>query len=273
MWKSVNPSLAARCIAESGGAKPATVTIENVQQTLVACATSLAAPLLERVAAGKALNYVGDPRPGVGLWADGLPDIVWCDVAAGEFIMGSTKQADGMARDDEMPQHCLFLAAFFIARYPITNAQFQTFIDDGGYTDKWRKCWTEAGWAWRSDRLLWEGGITPGIYVSRSLLKEKGLDWPDPDIKRLVRQYDPQTKIVVAILTGLDQDYYRVGVPGRTPAAAFAAVGAQLGEMVLRPGELERWTKGKNRAKRRRTPYGSLHVQLLSTLQNGAQTC
>lgn len=80
-------------------------------------------------------------------------------------------------------------------------------------------------------------------------------------------------KIVVAILTGLDQDYYRVGVPGRTPAAAFAAVGAQLGEMVLRPGELEQWTKGKNRAKRRRTPYGSLHVQLLSTLQNGAQRC
>ena len=122
MWKSVNPSLAARYIAESGGAKPATVTIENVQQTLVACATSLAAPLLERVAAGNALNYVGDPRPGVGLRADGLPDIVWCDVAAGEFIMGSTKQADGMARDDEMPQHCLFLPAFFIARYPITNA-------------------------------------------------------------------------------------------------------------------------------------------------------
>lgn len=92
---------------------------------------------------------------------------------------------------------------------------------------------------------LWEGGITPGLYVSRSLLKEKGLDWPDPDIKRLVRQYDPQTEIVVAILTGLDQDYYRVGVPGRTPASAFTAVGVQLGEMVLRPGELERWTKGK----------------------------
>jgi len=50
---------------------------------------------------------------------------------------------------------------------------------------------------------------------------------------------------VVAILTGPDHDYYRFGVPGRTPAAAFAAVGAQLSEMALRPGELERWTNGK----------------------------
>lgn len=24
----------------------------------------------------------------------------------------------------------------------------------------------------------WEGGITPGLCISRSLLKEKGLDWP-----------------------------------------------------------------------------------------------
>ena len=54
-----------------------------------------------------------------------------------------------------------------------------------------------------------------------------------------MRQYDPQTEIVVAILTGPDQDYYRVGVPSRMPAAAFTAVGAQLGDMVLRPGELE----------------------------------
>jgi formylglycine-generating enzyme required for sulfatase activity len=146
----VNPSLSARCIVESGGAKPADVTIAKVQQTLVGLATSLTAPLKVRVAAGNALNTLGDPRPGVGLRADGLPDIVWCDVPAGEFIMGSTKQADGMARDNEKPQRRLFLPIFSIARYPITNVQFQAFIDDGGYTDKWRKCWSEAGWESRN---------------------------------------------------------------------------------------------------------------------------
>ncbi len=75
------------------------------------------------------------------------------------------------------------------------------------------------------------------------MLKERGLDWPDPDIKRMVRAYDPQTEIVVAILSAADQDYYRFGIKGKTPAAAFAAVGAQLGEMVIEPGELERWAR------------------------------
>lgn len=89
----------------------------------------------------------------------------------------------------------------------------------------------------------WEGGITPGLYMTRGLLKEKGLDWPDPDIKRLVREYNAQTEIVVAILTGSDQDYYRFGIRGKTPASAFAAVGAQLSELEIRPGELERWAK------------------------------
>lgn len=89
----------------------------------------------------------------------------------------------------------------------------------------------------------WAGGITPGFYVTRAMLKERGLDWPDPDIKRMVRAYDPQTEIVVAILSAADQDYYRFGIKGKTPAAAFAAVGAQLGEMVIEPGELERWAR------------------------------
>ena len=31
----------------------------------------------------------------------------------------------------------------------------------------------------------WPGGITPGLYVSRKLLGEAGLDWPDTDIKRM----------------------------------------------------------------------------------------
>jgi hypothetical protein len=80
-----------KAVAQSA---PTTVTIENVQQTLVACATSLAAPLLERVAAGEALNDVGDPVlaffSGCGQTA-GLPDIARCDVAAGAVYHGQHK--------------------------------------------------------------------------------------------------------------------------------------------------------------------------------------
>ena len=53
-----------------------------------------------------------------------LPDIDWVEIPAGEFIFGEEKQ-----------QLRLTLETFYIARYPITNAQYQAFIDDGGYVD------------------------------------------------------------------------------------------------------------------------------------------
>ncbi|MEW8403325.1 MAG: SUMF1/EgtB/PvdO family nonheme iron enzyme, partial [Candidatus Thiodiazotropha taylori] len=58
-----------------------------------------------------------------------LPDIDWVEIPGGEFIYGEEKQ-----------QQHLTLESFFIARYPITNAQYQTFIDAGGYEEErwWR---------------------------------------------------------------------------------------------------------------------------------------
>jgi formylglycine-generating enzyme required for sulfatase activity len=112
------------------------------------------APLgaVERAEAGKALAKLGDPRPGVGLREDGLPDIEWCTVPAGPFLMGST-DADEMASDREKPQHTYKIdRAYAISRYPITNAQYAAFTQAGGYTA--RRYWTAAGWAWRE-----RGGI------------------------------------------------------------------------------------------------------------------
>ena len=37
-------------------------------------------------------------------------------------------------------------APFWIGRYPVTNSQYQAFIDDGGYSE--RKWWSDAGWGW-----------------------------------------------------------------------------------------------------------------------------
>jgi len=69
----------------------------------------------------------GDPRFGVGLDADGLPEIDWVKIPAGEFIYGE-------GSDEEKRQ----LEAFEIARYPVTNAQYQAFVDDGGYeNERW----------------------------------------------------------------------------------------------------------------------------------------
>ncbi len=97
------------------------------------------APVQRRVAAGNALGQVGDPRFS-GPYLE--PELV--TVPAGEFWMGSeTKAAD----DDEKPVHRVSLPEFQMARYPVTNAQYQVFVDAGGYDE--RRYWTEAGWAWR----------------------------------------------------------------------------------------------------------------------------
>ena len=36
-------------------------------------------------------------------------------------------------------------APFLLGRYPVTNSQYQAFMDDGGYSD--RKWWSDAGWS------------------------------------------------------------------------------------------------------------------------------
>jgi len=50
-------------------------------------------------------------------------------VPAGEFIMGSDPAYDTSAREDELPQHTVDLAEYYIGKYPITNAHYQVFMD------------------------------------------------------------------------------------------------------------------------------------------------
>ncbi|MBE2233803.1 MAG: SUMF1/EgtB/PvdO family nonheme iron enzyme, partial [Anaerolinea sp.] len=114
---------------------------------------TLSVPGALRAEAGRTLARLGDPRPGVGVRGDGVPDIEWCPVDGGEFIMGNTEQTDREAYADEMPQHRPSLGAFAISKYCVTNAQFDVFVQDGGYSDRhWRSCWTEAGLRWKRDR-------------------------------------------------------------------------------------------------------------------------
>jgi len=115
----------------------------------------------DRAAAGRTLARLGDPRPGVGLRQDGLPDIVWCEVPAGEFIMGTRKEdipalmkkygGDRQWYESETPQLRSNLPPFLIAQYPVTNAQFDAFVKADGYRDA--RYWREAaaqGW-WQED--------------------------------------------------------------------------------------------------------------------------
>ncbi len=66
-------------------------------------------------------------------------------VPAGSFLMGSTED-NQWADNDERPQHQVELDAFRIGRYPITNAQYGRFIEEGGYNNQ--AFWTGDGRAW-----------------------------------------------------------------------------------------------------------------------------
>jgi len=104
-------------------------------------------PPLERVSAGSALALLGDPRPKV-MTIEGMQ---FCYVPPGPFWMGSPDE-DEMAYRDEKPLHRVDIPyGFWVARYPVTNAQFRPFTQDpeGYRTDCW---WTKAGLEWRGQK-------------------------------------------------------------------------------------------------------------------------
>ena len=65
-----------------------------------------------------------------------LPDedlLGFIRVEAGAFAMGSDPRVEPKAKDHEQPQHTVELPEYYIARYPVTVAQFRVFIDVSGY--------------------------------------------------------------------------------------------------------------------------------------------
>ena len=47
-------------------------------------------------------------------------------IPAGKFLMGSDGED---ARDDEKPVHSVYLDAFYMDKYPVTNAQYKAFVE------------------------------------------------------------------------------------------------------------------------------------------------
>ena len=59
--------------------------------------------------------------------------VEWIAIPAGEFLMGSDRDADPLALVSEMPQHGVYLEQFAISRYPITNGQYREFVRASGH--------------------------------------------------------------------------------------------------------------------------------------------
>ena len=76
------------------------------------------------------------------------PDFEPHDVAipGGAFKLGAPRDM-GFVFDNEKWAHPVEIAPFYISATPVTNAQFQAFVEAGGYQD--RAYWSDEGWAWR----------------------------------------------------------------------------------------------------------------------------
>jgi formylglycine-generating enzyme required for sulfatase activity len=154
---AANPEVAAECVVLSG-ALLANATRKQLRKDWRARLTDLEREPdpRARAAVGRALGLTGwDNRPGVGtvpVEIDGqtihLPDFepAWIDIPAGEFTCGDPDESDNPPRKETLP-------AFRISRYPVTFAQFQTFVDDPeGYRNQER--WFEGLAADEDDRKL-----------------------------------------------------------------------------------------------------------------------
>ncbi len=67
-------------------------------------------------------------------------------VSGGTFMLGADP-AEPFVFDNEKWAHLVEVAPFRIATTPVTNAEFQAFVDDSGY--RRREYWGRRGWDWR----------------------------------------------------------------------------------------------------------------------------
>jgi formylglycine-generating enzyme required for sulfatase activity len=95
-----------------------------------------------RASIGDRLADIGDPRPGVGLDSDGLPEFVWLPVPGGEITL----------EDDA---GTFTVQPFAISKYPVTWVQYRSFLEaPDGYRQKrwWRglaECQAQPGEQYR----------------------------------------------------------------------------------------------------------------------------
>lgn len=129
----------------------------------------------DRASAGRTLALIGDQRAGVGV-RNGLPDLSWVAIEPGPFLMGSNQAHDRYASDNEMPRFICTLVRrpYTISRYPITVAQYQTFVAAGGYSEP--RYWTEVGWAWRCEQRINGPNLYDGFFNSLNH-PQVGVSW------------------------------------------------------------------------------------------------
>jgi formylglycine-generating enzyme required for sulfatase activity len=125
-------------------------------------------------------------------------------IPAGEFLMGSDPQQDEAAQDNEQPQHPLYLPEYYLAKTPVTNAQFRVFVQETN--SKQPKHWEEGrpprgkedhpvvfvSWYDAREYCRWLSGVIGKSYSLPSEAEwEKGARGTDGRIYPWGNEWDP----------------------------------------------------------------------------------
>lgn len=125
-----------------------TTFLETLKRRLQQLMQKSPLPPIERAEAGRHLAKLGDSRFRSDAWSlPNEPLLGFVEIPAGPFQMGQT----GKTINIEIPY------TYYMSRYPVTQGQFQAFVEDGGYQKA--SFWPEAKAAG-----IWEAGTVKGQF-------------------------------------------------------------------------------------------------------------
>lgn len=223
---------------------------------------ALDAPAVLRAAAGDVLGQLGDPRfdpapPHLPCRYRGQPEAQrgFVEIPAGPFVMGS-RQGEPDADHDEYgnPAQLTIPYRYWIARYPVTVAQYAAFLADHG-GDEDAPWWTATGRAWRCGD--WDSQVTEDWL--KDWLKQRPADQ-----RGCPMGWDEQTSYPARPVMGVS--WFEAAAYANWLDARLRADGSDAsqapGAWVLPPGYRVRlpteaeWEKAARAGDSRRFPWG-----------------
>ncbi len=139
--------------------------------------------------------------------------------------MGSDPQKDSQAYDDEQPQHRLHLPTYYIARYPVTVAQFRAFVEETDHTE------------WQPERF---GNVDTHPVVRVTWYDALAYArWLDKHLKEIAeeRLRQSQTEVEQDFWGGLAEGRYHVTLPSEAEWEKAARGGLQFPAHPYNPAD------------------------------------